>query len=99
MRLAWARRIAELQGLPLATVLTWERTPFLEAMAQVMVAQAEADAGAAFRHERALPTGDDAYACAARAIHRAIVTADQARKKAENDAAFAELMAQGAFGG
>lgn len=97
--LDWCRRVSDATGTPLATVLTWPRPVLHEAIGVVLVDAAAQVARAVAAQEREAPAGDDTFARAVRAIADELAAQALARKRAENDRAFAELIAQGAFGG
>ena len=99
MMLTWVRRIAETHNLPLATILAWDRGLLIEAIGQVLSATAEQEARQIVAGTRELPTDGSVFARAVRAYHAHFADLAREQKKRENDAAFAELIAAGAFGG
>lgn len=91
--------MADAQGLPLAAVLRWSRPQLQEAIASVLVDTAAQIARSVAAKDREPLPGDDTLARATRAIVETIEAQERERKARENDKAFAELIAQGAFGG
>lgn len=97
--LTWARRVAQAHSLPLATILAWDRGLLVEEIGQVLVTTAEHEAARLLREKAAPPDDTGVFARAVRAFHAHLRAAEREQMARENDAAFAELIAQGAFGG
>ncbi len=93
----WARTIASARELPLADVLAWDEHVLLEEAARHYLAWATREAARLLTD--GTPPGPDPSLRYVRAMYVQLEAADRERKARENDAAFAELIEQGAFGG
>ncbi len=95
----WARAIATQRNVPLADVLSWDESVLAEEAARLFVDWATREATTLLQAGKEPPDTGHPSEPHLRAIYARLAAEDRARKAAANDAAFAELIEQGAFGG